>query len=222
VFARTLNIRLAAAAACRTIALSLAIASPLAAQAFPSGPHGEEQHIIRVGFGGGMTVPVSNARDAFKGGVNGQGFVLIQLPGGLPALRFAASYDQLSLKPTIANPARPGEDEAGHSKVIGGVGGIKFHLIPGPVRPYVMAGVGAFNISDLTSAASGTAASASTSTTNFGVDGGAGIEIKLGRFSGFVEGRIQNIYSGNLYTGSGALVSKSSIQSVPVTFGFIF
>ena len=219
-FAKTFNVRSAAGLSCRAIAFSLAIASPVAAQAFPSG--GEEQHLIRVGFGGGMTVPVSNARDAFKSGVNGQGFVLVQLPGGFPALRFAASYDQLSLKPTLTNPARPGEDEAGHSKVIGGVAGIKMHLIPGPVRPYVMAGVGAFNISDLTSAASGTATSGSSSTTNFGVDGGAGIEIKFGRLSGFVEGRIQNIYSGNLYTGTGALVSKSSIQSVPVTFGFIF
>ena len=27
---------------------------------------GEEQHMVRVGFGGGVTVPVSNARDAFK------------------------------------------------------------------------------------------------------------------------------------------------------------
>jgi hypothetical protein len=215
------SIRSAATISCRAIALTFAAALPVAAQSFPHGSPGEEQHIIRVGFGGGMTVPVANARDAFKGGVNGQGFVLVQLPGGLPALRFAASYDQLSLKPTFANPAKPGEDEAGKSKVIGGVAGIKFHLIPGPVRPYVMAGVGAFNISDLTSAASGTT-SGSSSSTNFGIDGGAGIEIKLGRLSGFVEGRIQNIYSGNLYTGTGALVSKSSIQSVPVTFGFIF
>ena len=35
---------------------------------------------------GGNDGSVSHARDAFKGGVNGQGFVLIQLPGGLPAL----------------------------------------------------------------------------------------------------------------------------------------
>jgi len=91
------------------------------------------------------------------------------------------------------------------------------------VRPYVMAGVGAFNIQDLTEATAGSASSSSsTSSTNFGVDGGAGLEFKFGRLSGFVEGRIQNIYSGNLYTGAGTLVSKSSIQSIPVTFGIIF
>jgi opacity protein-like surface antigen len=186
----------------------LAASTPLGAQGF-----GSDGHIIRVGFGGGVTVPISDAGDAFKSGVNGQGFVLVQLPG-LPALRFALSYDRLSLKPTLANPAAAGEDEAGHSQILGGIAGIKIHILPGPVRPYLMAGVGAFNVNDLVNLSSGTA---STSSTNFGFDGGAGIEIKLGRLAAFAEGRLQNVYTRN-----NGLIAKNSITSVPVTFGLLF
>ena len=174
---------------------------------------GEEQHMVRVGFGGGVTVPVSDARDAFKDGVNGTGFVLVRL-GPLPALRFAFTYDRFKLKPVGGVTPAAGEDEAGHSQILGGTAGIKLHLIPGPVRPYVMAGLGAFNVQQLMNVASG---SQTTSATNFGVDGGAGIEVKIGRLAAFAEGRIQNVYTKN--TG---LVNKTSIQSVPVSFGLVF
>lgn len=204
---RTTLATLASSAAC------LLALSTTAHGQFPAARGGEEQHLVRIGLGGGMTVPVSDASDAFKSGVNGQGFVLVQLPGGLPALRFALGYDRLALKPTVTNPAAPGEDEAGHSRIISGVAGLKLHLLPGPVRPYVMAGLGAFNIDDLER----NAASGSTSKTNFGIDGGAGVEIKIGRLAAFAEGRIQNIY-----TGQNGLIAKNSIQSVPVSFGIIF
>ena len=174
----------------------------------------EEQHMVRVGFGGGVTVPVSDARDAFKDGVNGTGFVLVHLTQGLPALRFAFSYDRFKLKPVSGVTPAPGEDEAGHSQILGGTAGIKLHLIPGPVRPFVMAGLGAFNVRQLVNAASG---STTTSLTNFGIDGGAGVEIKIGRIAAFAEGRVQNVY-----TKSSGLINKNSIQSIPVTFGLMF
>jgi hypothetical protein len=154
---------------------------------------------------------VSDARDAFKNGVNGQGFVLVQLPGGFPALRFALSYDRFDYKPTIASS--PGTD-AGNSQIFGGTGGFKIHLLPGPLRPYVMAGLGAFNVNDMLNLTSG---QVSTSKINFGIDGGAGLELKLGRLAAFAEGRIQNVY-----TRSTGVISRSAIQSVPVSFGLMF
>jgi hypothetical protein len=78
-----------------------------------------------------------------------------------------------------------------------------------------MAGVGAFNVRDLVNATSG--AQTTISNTDFGVDGGAGIEMSFGRLSAFVEGRIQNVF-----TQSSGLLKRSSIQSVPVTFGVLF
>lgn len=174
----------------------------------------QEQHMVRVGFGGGVTVPVSDARDAFKDGVNGTGFVLVHLTQGLPALRFAFTYDRFNLKSGATSIAGASQSDAGHSQILGGTAGLKLHLIPGPVRPFIMAGVGAFNVQQLVNAASG---SQTTSDTNFGVDGGAGLEIKLGRLSAFAEGRIQNVYTKN-----SGLINKNSIQSIPVSFGVMF
>lgn len=176
----------------------------------------DDQHMVRIGLGGGVSVPVADAKDAFKDGVNGTGFVLVRILGGLPALRFAFSYDRYKLKQAGGVTPATGQDEVGHSQILGGTAGIKLHLIPGPIRPFVMAGVGAFNVKDVIDAAS-TSGSLSASKTNFGVDGGGGVEIKLGRLSAFAEAKIQNVY-----TKSGGLISRSSIQTVPVTFGLLF
>jgi hypothetical protein len=103
----------------------------------------------------------------------------------------------------------------GSSQIFGGTGGIRIHLVPGPVSPYVTGALGVFNVRDLVNATGG--AQTTISNTNFGVDGGGGIELKFGRLSGFVEGRIQNVF-----TQSSGLLKRGSIQSVPVTFGVLF
>ena len=198
--------------ACTALGCLILLSSPAVAQGRPM-LAGEEQHMVRVGFGGGVTVPVSDARDAFKDGVNGTGFVLVHL-GELPALRFAFTYDRFNLKASGTSLAGAGQEDAGHSSILGGTVGLKLHLLPGPVRPFVMAGLGAFNVQQLVNAANG---STTTSDTNFGIDGGAGVEIKIGRLSAFAEGRVQNVYTKN-----SGLINKSSIQSVPVSFGLMF
>ena len=78
-----------------------------------------DEHMVRVGFGGGVSVPVSDAKDAFKDGVNGTGFVLVHILGGLPALRFAFSYDRYGIKQTGTLRPVTGEDEVGHSQILG-------------------------------------------------------------------------------------------------------
>jgi len=193
--------------------LALSASAPAFAQRSMGGGT-QDQHMVRVGFGGGVSVPVSDAKDAFKDGVNGTGFVLVHILNGLPALRFAFSYDRYGLKQRGGLTPTAGEDEIGHSQILGGTAGIKMHLLPGPVRPFVMAGLGAFNVKDVIDAAS---TSTTASKTNFGIDGGGGLEIKLGRFSAFAEAKIQNVYAKN--TG---VISRNSIQTVPVTFGLLF
>ena len=193
----------------------------ISAAALPSGARaqlggdasgGGDQHLLRIGLSGGVSVPMADARDAFKNGVNSQGFLQVQLPGGFPALRFALSYDRFEYKPTVANGLQA--SDAGNSQMVGGMAGLKIHLLPGPVRPYIMAGLGAFNVNDVLNLESG---QTSTSKINFGVDGGAGLEVKLGRLAAFAEGRIQNVY-----TRSTGVISRSAIQSVPVSFGLMF
>ncbi|HEY9516065.1 MAG TPA: hypothetical protein VIQ74_10345, partial [Gemmatimonadaceae bacterium] len=71
-------------------------AASLALAAAAASAHAQ-QHKIRVGFGGGVSMPVSEAGDAYKSGLNGKGFVLVNL-GGLPSLRFDLGYQKFDYK----------------------------------------------------------------------------------------------------------------------------
>jgi hypothetical protein len=165
--------------------------------------------MVRFGFGGGVVVPREGATvNSVKTGVQGQGFMLIQLPGGLPALRMNVDYAKMKFdRPVTAGSATM---VSGDRKVLDGVAGIRFDLIRGPVRPYVLAGVGAFKMEDVIG-------STSFSDTNLGADGGAGISFKLGPLSGFVETRLQNVW-----TKKEGFVDTKSVQSFPVSFGLLF
>ena len=188
-------------------------AASLALTAAAPGAHAQ-QHRIRVGFGGGMSVPVSDAGDAFKSGFNGKGFVLVNL-GGLPSLRFDLGYQKFDYKQEFQNVLGAGSSDA-TSQILSGVAGIHLDLIRvGPVRPYLLAGVGAFNVrSSLDSLGNDTG---TVSKTRFGIDGGAGVAFTLGkRLDAFVEAKIQNIY-----TDQGVIDTKS-IRVIPITFGIMF
>src|SRR5262249_37193010 len=54
----------------------------------------ESQRMISFGIGGGVAVPVADAKDAFKTGFNGQGFVRFNLHGlpVQPRLEFSLSH----------------------------------------------------------------------------------------------------------------------------------
>jgi len=165
--------------------------------------------MVRIGFGGGMTVPVSHAADAFDNGINGQAYVLINL-GSLP-LRFNLGYQKFDLKSAASAAA------SGSTSIVSGVAGLSFDLVQiGPLRPYVTAGVGAFNVRDDVVDGLALPEGAATSATRFGIDGGAGLALRIGRLEGFVEARVQNVFT------EAGVVDASTIRSVPVTFGILF
>ena len=167
------------------------------------------RRLLRVGFGGGISVPTSDAADALDNGINGQAYLLVDT-GFLPPLRFNLGYQRFDFKQALLAGA------TGHSSILSGVAGISVDLLQlGPVRPYVTAGVGGFHISDELDTG-GTAQLESTSSTRFGIDGGAGIALRIGRLEGFIEARLQNVY-----TEAGVIDTKT-IRSVPVTFGILF
>ena len=87
--------------------------------------------------------------------------------------------------------------------------------MPGPVRPYIMAGVGAYNFK---TDVSGIPGATSATDTRFGVSGGGGLVVKMGSVvSAYVEGHIDNVFSDK-----GGFVNAKQIQVVPVTFGIVF
>jgi hypothetical protein len=181
---------------------------PLRAQMF-----GDNGRILRFGFAGGVVVPRTGATlRTFRTGVTGQGFLLLQLPGGLPGIRLNADYAKMDLDQGLAG-------ETGNRTILDAVAGLKMNLLPGPIRPYVVAGVGAFNVKDVLSAVSSTSTGLPTtnSMVNFGIDGGAGISIKLWHIDAVVETRLQNVW-----TKTGGFIDTKSIQSFPVSFGILF
>ncbi len=94
--------------------------------------------------------------------------------------------------------------------MLSGMAGLTINLFKlGPLRPYVTAGLGAFSMKE-------TIAEQSETNMRFGVDGGGGLALKLGRLEAFVEGRVQNVY-----TEEGRIDAKT-IRSIPVTFGILY
>ncbi len=168
------------------------------------------ERLVRVGFAGGVVVPTSDAKDALKNGLQGQAFVLLNVLPGFP-LRFNLGYQKFDLKQALSAGGATG----GTTKLLSGAAGAQINLLRGPLRPYVTAGIGGFNVTNTLTTASSTAGT-SSSQFKFGIDGGAGIALNIGRIDAFVEGKIQNIY-----TDQGAMNLKS-IQAIPVSFGILF
>ena len=167
--------------------------------------------LISIGIGGGVSVPMSDTKDAFKTGFNGQGFVrfnLHQLPI-MPRVDFTFSrfdIDAVKLK-------SPGA--SGTGQIFAGIANLQYSLMhTGPIRPYIVAGLGAYNMkTDVT----GIPSVSGTSSTDFGINAGAGVVFKLGSMvSGYIEGRMDNVYSNK------GLVNADQVQVVPVTFGLVF
>ena len=160
-------------------------------------------YILSVGVGGGASIPTGNGGNTVKTGYNGQAYALVQLPGFL-ALRFNFGYQKFEYQNVLNAPS-------GAQEILSGVGGLQINLLHGPVRPYLTAGVGAFDLRGLSDSSQGSQASK----INFGIDAGAGLALALGRVSAFVEGRVQNVYTKD----GGFIKSAKQINVVPVTFG---
>jgi opacity protein-like surface antigen len=170
---------------------------------------------LQIGIGGGAVVPRTNARyqDVLTG-ATGQAYLLLRIAPGFPALRIGADFSRMKF-----GAAQSGfnQQALGTTRTqLGGIASLRFDLLPGPVRPYVLAGVGGFNIRDAIDS-TGKANAATFSTNQIGVDGGAGLSFRMGRISGFLETRIQNVY-----TKAQGLIDTKSIQAFPITFGLIF
>jgi hypothetical protein len=188
-------------------------AVPTHAQGFGGGY--EEVRLVQFGIGGGAIIPRTNARfqDVLTG-ATGQAFLLIRIAPGLPSIRLGADFSRMKFgdpTQTVAGTL------AGSTRTqVGGIASLRFDLLHGRVRPYLLGGVGAFSIRDAVTV-SGSFINTNLSTTEVGIDGGGGISFSLGRLRGFVESRVQNIY-----TKDEGLINTKAIQAIPITFGLIF
>lgn len=171
------------------------------------GPAGK---MVQFGLGGGVSVPLGNAQDALKEGFHVRGFVKVKPPAFPVSLRGALGYQKFGLDQLPVGTE-------GSGNILSGLGGISIGKSVGPLRPYVTASLGAFRIE---SKVDQNGNETSAHETKFGIDAGVGLEFKLMSLKGFVEGRLENVYTDQGFDSS--LLEDASTRIVPVTFGLMF
>ncbi|HJU74470.1 MAG TPA: hypothetical protein VJ717_12050 [Gemmatimonadaceae bacterium] len=165
---------------------------------------------IRILLGGGASVPVGEFADRYDPGYTIHGSLLIRL-GSFPInLRTDVNYSRLKLKDLFSPTGETAfADDA--TKMLGGLLNLTLPLGTGPVRFYVMAGVGAINVDPAQFSST-----SPESSVEFAINGGGGLQLRLFGLEAFVEARINNVYTER------GIVDTKGISMIPVTFGVIF
>lgn len=156
------------------------------------------QGLVRLGVGGGLTVPVSELADVTEQGYHGQVMLSINVPLFPLAGRLDAAYHHL---PT------PGD---GHLRQFAITASGRVASIGLPLSPYLIAGVGLYNSRFTEGSAAEGFVFDSEARTAFGISGGAGLLLRLGILHAFIEGRYHHVFN------------DTPLQHVPITVGVLF
>jgi opacity protein-like surface antigen len=169
------------------IAMALAVASTAV----------EAQSPIRFGLAGGVSFPTGEDKDVVKTGFHGQlmlGFGMMALP---VKLRADVSYHSFDGKDEPILRDANFRLLGGAVNAIIGMGGIG-------VKPYVTGGLGLYN-------AKVEFFGEEEDETDFGLNGGLGLEFTLTGMSTFLEARYVHIFT-----------AEEATQIIPITFGILF
>jgi hypothetical protein len=156
------------------------------------------------GLGGGVGVPLGTFDDAANMGWHGLAAVSV-VPNGWPVgLQFDGQYQQYKFDGTSSLKDR----------FLIGTGDLVFKFKSSDqatIRPYLIGGGGVYNIK--TTGASDVSGVTSTegSLTKFGLNAGAGFDIKAGGLGLFLEGRFHDV-----------MLSGEDTKFVPITLGIRF
>lgn len=166
-----------------TLALALAVSAD-AAQA---------QRSMTVGVSGGVAVPFSDLGDTHKTGYNAAAHLGFSMPASPVAFRFEGFYNKLAGKDLTvgSNP---------DATIAGGAVDILYNFGGVGIRPYVIGGVGSYNVK----------LDGAGSRTDFGINAGFGAKFMLGTLATFAEARLHSV-SGD-----------DQLQYIPITFGIEF
>jgi hypothetical protein len=149
-------------------------------------------------LGGGVSLPLGDFGDASSTGWH-----------GLAAVSFAPSSFPLGFQ-LDGMYQRFGVDDGGidldlNTQLIQGTGNVIYKFKTSEdsqFRPYLIGGVGVYNFK-----AVGDDALSDESNTEFGINGGAGFDIKVGSIGAFVEGRFHNVFA------------DENLNFIPITAG---
>lgn len=181
---------------------------------------------VQVVVSGGLQVPTGEFADYHDLGVHADVSVSLSV-GGL-RFRPELSYSRFGLKDlgsllgsalgahasvlgSVAGASRAAGADDALSTLLGGFANLELPLGSGRVQPFLLAGVGAMNLStDATSSAT------SISKVKASVNLGAGLRFRLGGIGGLIEARLNNVPAGE----AGAYFKD--VRTIPVTFGLVF
>jgi opacity protein-like surface antigen len=173
---------------------------------------------FHIGVSGGAVFPIENQSDVFNTGWNAALVIPINFGDSPFGIRLDGSYGELQTKDSLA--AFTGN---GKSRIISGA----FDLVIGPhlgaVQPYVIGGVGAYDLRFSGQEVDGGNLFAESST-RFGWNAGVGVAFRMGQSSTqiFVEGRYTSIsLNGDRFTDS-IHTGGTRFTLIPVNLGVIF
>lgn len=174
---------------------------------------------VHFGVSGGGDFPISDQKDVYKTGWNGTALLAINFGNSPVGFRIEGSYHDLKTKNDLV--AFVG---AGKTRIMDGTA----NLVIGPrnqsVEPYVIGGVGAYDLR-FRGTEIDTGNAFNQSTTRFGWNAGVGIALPFEGGSTsrmFIEARYTSIsldadrFSNSVHTGG------SRFTIVPVNLGFVF
>lgn len=152
---------------------------------------------VQFGIGAGATVPMGDVGDFYGTGFHVMGSLSFQ-PAAMPVgLRLDVTWNSLGLDDDL------GLSGAEDLRVISGTANAVLTIAnSGGVKPYVLGGVGIYNING-----------GGDGETKFGLNGGGGIEFPLAGFSTFLEARLHHVFTDDDAMG---------VQLVPIMFGIKF
>ena len=172
---------------------------------------------FHIGVAGGALLPTEDQHDVFDTGWNATLLFPINFGTSPIGIRFDGSYGELTTKSSLV-----GFQGDGKSRIISGT----FNLVIGPhlgvVQPYIIGGVGAYDLR-FSGQEVDTGNLFADSSTRFGWNVGAGLSFCVGATTQiFVEGRYTSIsldsnrFTDSIHTGG------HRFTLVPVNVGIIF
>jgi len=174
----------------RLIGLAALLALPAVVSAQTTRP-------VTLGVSGGLSAPMGNLGDGVDAGYVVAGHVWFQ-PASMPSIMFRGDVSYDNWKSKIGNF---------NLRSLGATANAIIHPSnhSNSVIPYLIAGGGIYNTKSYTTSTN------SSTNSDLGIQGGAGIEFKLAGFSTFAEAKFVNVFTGD-----------NSTNWIPVTFGIRF
>jgi len=165
------------------------------------------QKAVSLGVLGGVSIPAHVSSDVLDIGWNVTGEFLLNLDR-LTALRVDLSYEHFGF-------VTSGRFESGSAHTFGGTAGLRLNLLEGGrVKPYLVVGLGAFNLT--TDGVTRGGANLSSNATGFGFDAGLGLSVALKRVELHFVTTLLNIFV------SESPIPSDNVYIVPIAVGVMF